>query len=123
MFNEHILNAWEKLRMLPFPDPPESVALVEIRAELANISTFGSGCFHSFLQKGGLGTVHHTVLLNCLTALQRVEGKLTLVNRNHGNGASQELEELLAYKEALERFFEAIHINCQSEEGGNGSSS
>lgn len=115
--NDHILNAWEKLRKTPFPDPPVSEALSEIRAELANISTFGSGCYHSYLQKGQLVTSHHAVLLNCLAAVQRVEGKMAIVCSANDDGASDEFEELLAYKEALERFLEAILIGCNGNRG------
>jgi hypothetical protein len=118
---KHILKAWDRLRTTPFPDTSSCAEWVEIRAELANISTFGSGCVNAFLRRGRLGPGHHTILLNCLEALQRLDGKIALVNPAEDTGDPKEIRELCLYKESLERLLEAILISSAGPAGGNGS--
>lgn len=117
---EHILEAWDRLKGTPFPDLSSSAEWVEIRAELANISTFGAGCANTFLRKSRLGPGHYTVLLNCLEALRRLDGKIALVDSGEAQGDPQEIRELCHYKESLERLLKAILIVSTNPAGGNG---
>ncbi len=107
---EEIRAAWEGLRSKAFPDPSCSPLVAEIRADLANITTFGSGCIQTFLQRGRLGASHHTVLVKCLNALQELEGKIALASRASTGFDPHEIEDVVSYKEALERLLEAIII-------------
>jgi hypothetical protein len=93
---------------------------VEIRAELANISTFGAGCVTTFLQRGELRPSHYTILLNCLDALQKLEGKMALLETCETQEDPDEILELNVYRESLERILEAVLVQCANPDGGNG---
>lgn len=114
---EQIRAAWEGLRSKAFPDPSCSPLVAEVRADLANITTFGSGCVQTFLQRGRLSPGHHTVLVRCLNALQALDGKIALASHANTGCDPREIEEVSSYKEALERVLEAIIIfsgaSCQ----------
>ena len=119
MSKQNVQLACRRLQETPFPDPPTSAELGEIHAELANISTFGSGCVDCFLKKGPLSPAHHSVLLNCRTALKGLGRKLAQAKQS-GNGCDpEEHENLYRYKKALEQLLEAIVVGCSEESGDN----
>jgi hypothetical protein len=107
---EQIRVAWEGLRSKRFPEPSSSPLVAELRADLANITTFGSGCVQAFLQRGRLGASHHAVLLRCLNGLQVLEGKIALATRAEIGCDPEEIKGVASYKEDLERILEAIII-------------
>ena len=112
MSKQKVQLARRRLQETPFPDPPTSDKLGEIHAELANISTFGSGCVDSFLKKCPLSPTHHSVLLNCRTALKGLGHKLDQARQSDNGCDPKEHENLCRYKEALEKLLEAAVVGC-----------